>query len=114
MLIEDYKQRFFVQHAIEMFVRDNSKVAEQRVAPETEECKVNFQPLRQGRRDPMVSESSSCDSGFSKQSDQNVDAIPGLTVQPNCRATQIDISKLYSCSQYAFLKTTTCDDDKEN
>lgn len=105
--IIEYKSKNFVQHAIELFVRENSRIAKTKIVPEPLPEGANFRKGRNtgsqiagqnGRIEQSSSSSSSSEAGYSKQSSSD-DGIDHR--EP--RESHVDLEKLMKTSSYVFV-----------
>ena len=105
--IIEYKSKNFVQHAIELFVRENSRIAKTKIVPEPLPEGANFRKGRNtgsqmagqnGRIEQSSSFSSSSEAGYSKQSSSD-DGID----HKEPREAHVDLEKLMKTSTYIFV-----------
>jgi len=105
--IIEYKSKNFVQHAIELFVRENSRIAKTKIVPEPLPEGANFRKGRNtgsqiagqnGRIEQSSSSSSSSEAGYSKQSSSD-DGID----HKEPREAHVDLEKLMKTSSYVFV-----------
>jgi len=111
-----FRDEYHVQHSIELFQKENSKVAKTRIDPEASQMPEN---LRAGRRQICQTDGNSSSSSgdcLSKQSEEAVGPLFGQIKQ--CSASELDMEKLFSSKMYLFGKTAAVDhlsdDNKEN
>jgi len=107
--IIEYKSKNFVQHAIELFVRENSRIAKTKIVPEPLPEGTNFRkgrntgPQTVGHNGP-IEQSSSCSSsseaGYSKQSSSD----DGFE-HKEPKESQVDLEKLMKTSSYIFINS---------
>ena len=105
--IIEYKSKNFVQHAIELFVRENSRIAKTKIVPEPLPEGANFRKgLNTGSQtvghngpiEQSSSSSSSSEAGYSKQSSSD-DGVE----HKEPRESQVDLEKLMKTSSYIFI-----------